>query len=247
MKTLLLDIETAPNKAYVWGLFNQNVALNQLEASSYVLCWSAKWLGSKDMTFRSVQRHGAPKMIRDVHALLDEADIVIHYNGLKFDIPTLNKEMVQLGMLPPAPYRQIDLMQVCKHVFRFESNKLAYVLEALSLEGKIKTSGFELWVRCMNGERKAWQEMERYNRGDVARLEVLYRRLQPWIGHHPNFSAALDVACCPKCGSREYQSRGTVLKTTLTYNRYRCNTCGGWFRGVKSLNTLARDKRMANV
>jgi len=34
MQILLLDIETAPNTAHVWGLWNQNVSLNQLMESS---------------------------------------------------------------------------------------------------------------------------------------------------------------------------------------------------------------------
>lgn len=245
MKTLLLDIETAPNRAYVWGLFRQNVALNQLVASSYTLCWSARWLGEKDTMFRSIRR-GEKRMLQKIHSLLDQADVVVHYNGLKFDIPTLNKEFVRWKMLPPSPYKQLDLMRVCKQVFRFESNKLAFVTEALSLRAKIKHEGFTLWVKCMEGDPAAWKRMEEYNRGDVDALSDLYERLRPWIGKHPNVSAYTGVVGCPKCGSERFQSRGTIVTATLRYQRYWCQGCGGWFRGNKTVSPKVAE-RMVNV
>lgn len=247
LKTLLLDIETAPNKAYVWGLWKQNVALNQLEASSYTLCWAARWLGDKEIMFESVQRKGNERrMLKRIHQLLDDADVVVHYNGMKFDIPILNKEFVRFGLRPPSPYKQVDLYRVVKQAFRFESNKLAYVAEALSLTAKVKNEGFMLWVKCMEREPEAWTKMEEYNRGDVTLLGELYTRLLPWITHHPNVSALTDVVGCPKCGSVDYQRRGEVLTVTLRYQRYQCKGCGGWFRGTKTTSPRLH-QRMVNV
>ena len=34
-RILLLDIETAPNKVYVWGMWNQNIAANQVVEDGY--------------------------------------------------------------------------------------------------------------------------------------------------------------------------------------------------------------------
>ena len=42
---LFLDIETAPLLGYVWGLWKNNVGLNQIYRDSYVLNWAASWLG----------------------------------------------------------------------------------------------------------------------------------------------------------------------------------------------------------
>lgn len=246
MKTLLLDIETAPNIAYVWGLFDQNIALNQLESSSYVLCWSAKWLGDDVTHFQSIEHHSEKTILRPIHKMLNEADIVVHYNGMKFDIPVLNKDFLRHGFAPPAPYKQIDLMRVCKQAFRFESNKLQYVSEALGLGGKVKHEGFGLWIKCMRKDSEAWEKMEAYNRGDVDQLEKLYRRLLPWISKHPNQAAASDTQCCPKCGSVTYQRRGTAITATLKYHRYQCASCGGWFRGSK-IASLRKGERMTNL
>jgi len=70
LKILLLDIETSPNTAHVWGLYNQNVSLNQLMESSYVMCWAAKWLDEKEVFFSSIMEDTHRKMIKKIYALL---------------------------------------------------------------------------------------------------------------------------------------------------------------------------------
>ena len=93
MKILLLDIETAPNTAYVWGLWKQNISISQIVDSSSMLCWAAKWLDSPEVMFSSILM-GKKGMLKEIHKLLDQADAVVHYNGSRFDIPTLNKEFL---------------------------------------------------------------------------------------------------------------------------------------------------------
>lgn len=239
MKILLLDIETAPNTAYVWGLWDQNISQDQLVESSYVLCWSAKWLGEAEITFASCQKQSAKKMLVGIHKLLDEADVVVHYYGTKFDIPVLNREFVKHGFLPPSPYKQVDLKLHVARVFKFESTKLNSVAAELKLGAKVKHQGFQLWVKCMDGDPEAWAEMEKYNRGDVVLLEALYHRLLPWLSSHPNTSSFDDIECCPRCGSTSYQRRGKAVAITRSYYRYQCKGCGSWFRGTKSVPQTA--------
>ena len=150
MKILLLDIETAPNVVHVWGLWKQNVGINQILDSGYVMCWAAKWVGEQDILFDSVAKSGTVKMLSGVYKLLNQADAVIHYNGSRFDIPTLNKEFVLQGWVPPEPYKQIDLLKVTRSQFKFPSNKLDYIARALGVGQKVKHAGHELWIRCLN-------------------------------------------------------------------------------------------------
>lgn len=232
MKLLHLDIETAPNIAHVWGLWNQNVSIKQLMASGYTLCWAAKWHGKKQVLFESIHKSGADDMLRRIWELLDETDAVCHYNGRSFDIPTLNREFVERGWSPPSPYQQIDLIQTARKAFRFPSNKLDYLLKALGHEGKVQHKGHELWVGCMNDEATSWRQMERYNRGDVTQLEKLYKSLLPWIRNHPNRGLYSDEErpVCPRCGSADIQRRGVQMTKTQTYRRFQCNGCGAWSR-----------------
>jgi hypothetical protein len=231
MKLLLLDIETAPNLATVWGLWNQNIALNQLIKAGYTLCWAAKWYGEKEIMFESVVT-GEKRMIRRIHKLLNEADAVCHYNGTKFDIPTLNKEFLLSGLPPPSPYKQIDLLKTARRQFRLASNKLDYVAKSLGLGQKTQHKGHELWLECMAKKKDAWATMEAYNKQDVALLEKVHDALKPWIIGYPNQSIYTGSACCPKCASENKQARGYSITQGGRYRRFQCNDCGSWFRSV---------------
>ncbi len=242
MRILLLDIETAPNTAFVWGMWDQNVGLNQLIQSSYVLCWAAKWYGEKEVFFDSVHQSSTKKMLKGIHKLVSEADAVIHWNGTRFDMPTLNKEFILAGMLPPAPYKEIDLMLVAKRRFRFTSNKLDYVAQALKVGRKHNTT-FELWVDCMKGDEQAWKKMESYNRQDTLLLEGVYDIFKPWIKSHANVALYDDKEmACPNCGSPKLAKRGFSYTALSKYQRYQCGGCGNWCRSNRSLVKGKREK-----
>jgi DNA polymerase elongation subunit (family B) len=102
-KILVIDIETCPHQSFTWGLWNQNISLNQLIEVSTILCWAAKWVGHKQIYFSSIMEDSHKNMIKKAHALIDEADAVITYNGKKFDMPTLNREFLLQKLLPPSP------------------------------------------------------------------------------------------------------------------------------------------------
>jgi hypothetical protein len=245
MKILLLDIESSPNTAHVWGLWQQNVSINQLMESSYVLCYAAKWLGEDEIFFDSVHKSKPKKMLKGIHVLLDEADAVVHYNGTKFDIPTLNKEFILHSYNPPSPYKQIDLLRVVRSNFRFPSNKLDYVSQRLGLGSKQEHEGHDLWVKCMNGDKNAWKRMESYNIQDVVLLENLYHRILPWIKNHPNKNVYDDIQGCPSCGSSHLQKRGTAVSASGTYQRYQCRSCGSWAQGTKTISKMVELKHYA--
>jgi len=228
MKILHLDIETAPNTVYTWGLFKQNVGLNQIITPGYTLCWAAKWHNKSQVLFSSVHDTTRLAMLQEIHGLLDEADAVVHYNGARFDIPTLNREFINNGMEPPAPYHQIDLLRVVRQRFKFVSNKLDFVAQQLGLGGKLQNIGMALWIGCMGGDEKSWRDMKKYNLQDVRLLPKLYKKLLPWIKNHPNHALYKNTSrpVCPNCGSISVKKNGTEHTKTLSYQRYRCTSCG---------------------
>lgn len=235
MKTLLIDIETTPNLAHVWGLWDQNVGLNQLLVPTEMLCFAAKWYGEPKMFFGR-KWFGPPEdkeqMLGLVHRLLDEADVVMHFNGRRFDVPHLNREFVQAGWQPPAPYQQVDLLSAVKKQFKFPSNKLEYVLTALGLQGKVKHEGHELWIKCMADDPKAWRKMTTYNKRDVRALEDLYNRIQPWVPNHPNAGLFVEDPeagqVCPGCGGSNLTMQGHRYTSIGKYQRYQCTDCWKW-------------------
>lgn len=244
-KILLLDIETSPNLAHVWGIWQQNIGLPQLLEASYTLCYAAKWLGEKDIYFDSTYKSEPKSMLEGIHSLLNEADAVIHYNGTKFDIPTLNKEFLVHKMSPPAPYKQIDLLSVVRSQFRFPSNKLDYVSQRLGLGKKKEHEGHILWVKCMNNDKAAWKKMEEYNIHDVVLLEKLYKKLLPWVKNPLNQNLFKNYLVCPTCGSKRLNSRGTRVTTTGSYQRYQCQACGSWSADTRALMPHKKIKHLA--
>lgn len=237
MKILHLDIETAPNKVYAWGLWGQDIHIDQIVEAGYTLCWAAKWHGQGKVLFDSIQKSGKEAMVQGIYALIEEADAVCHYNGAKFDMPTLNREFILQGLQPPPPYKQIDLLQTARRQFRFPSNKLDYIAQQLGLGSKTKHKGMQLWNECMDGDEKAWRTMERYNKQDVRLLEKLYLKLLPWIQHHPNHALyqVRPRPACKSCGSMSLQQRGYSRTTAQVYRRYQCKNCGTWQRGKENV------------
>jgi len=230
VKQLILDIETAPLISYHWGLWDQNISINQIKEPGYVLCWAAKWHGKPKVHFKSIKHHGKEKMLKGVFDLLEQADSVIHYNGTRFDIPTLNGEFVTMKWPRPAPFAQIDLLQVARKQFRLPSNKLAYVAQHLGVGNKTPGTNFDLWKDCMNGKPKAWALMKKYNIQDVSLTESVYDRLLPWITTHPNHGLHVGSPACTNCGSTHLQRRGTARTKTMEYQRFQCRDCGSWVR-----------------
>ena len=202
-----------------------------------MMCFAAKWLGepAKATTFWS-SRQSKESMVLAAHQLLDLADVVMTWNGRKFDIPHLNREFLEGGLEPTSPYKQIDMCDAVKRQFRFPSNKLQYVSTQLGLSGKVQHEGHGLWVACMAGDDAAWKRMERYNKQDVILLEELYKRLQPWIPGHPSWASFLEEDACPKCGSSKLQKRGWAYTQQSVFQRYQCQGCGAWSRGTKREN-----------
>jgi DNA polymerase elongation subunit (family B) len=236
LNILTLDIETSPNLADVWGLWNNNVSLSQLRESSHVLCWAAKWKGEKELLFCSEWCDEGDDMIRWAHSLLDEADAVVTYNGDHFDFPTLNKEFLLKGLTPPSPYQSIDLYKTIKRKFKFPSSKLEYVCSQLGIGKKTKHEGHELWVKVMACDPVSQKKMEKYCKNDVFPLtEKLHDKILPWITNYPNRVIYGSMGECTRCDLGVLMKRGFHYTTSGKYQTYRCNSCGGWTRDTKRL------------
>lgn len=250
-KILLFDIETAPMLGYVWSLWENNVALNQLQTDWYVLSWSAKWLGSPEnevmyMDQRdSVNIENDKKILQGIWQLLDEADIVIGQNSKSFDHKKLNARFIINGMQPPSSYRHIDTKRLAKKHFGFTSTKLEYMTDKLCTKYKklkhSKFSGFTLWRECLANNLQAWKEMEKYNKYDVLSLEELYYKLIPWDNtiNFNVYSDSVETVCT--CGSSDFDYNGFYYTNAGKYRKYRCAVCGSELRS--KTNLLSKDKR----
>ncbi len=205
----------------------------QMKELKKVTCFAAKWLDEDEVIYFYEFHDGHENMVRAAYKLLNEADMVISYNGKTFDIPHLETEMVLLDpMLVPSPYQHIDLYQIVKRRFKFPSNKLDDVAKALGVGQKVSHSGFQLWIDCINGSIEAWSKMRDYNKGDVVITEAVYLKIRAWIKNHPNMNVLDEedeIEGCTRCSSFNYQRRGTYITSFGIKQQFWCKDCGGWF------------------
>ena len=126
-------------------------------------------------------------------------------------------------------------MREVKRQFRFPSNKLDFIAQRLGVGAKVQHAGFQLWIDCMNGDPKAWEQMRKYQIGDVELLPKLIDKLKPWI-RMPTFGL-YGAEGCPRCGSSDAQKRGFDRTSAGVFQRYQCTSCGGWFKSAKRVDT----------
>lgn len=198
-----------------------------------MICFAYKWYGDKKVHFvRPSEKDPWDdfEMVKALWKLFDEADVLIGHNADKFDTKKANALFIRHGLLPPSPSKSVDTLKVARRNFNNTSNRLDALGESYGLGRKKETKGFmKMFQGTMNdNDPKFWRMMEMYNRRDVVLLEKLYKKLLPWVKNHPIDPERPDG--CPNCGSTKLQARGYQRTRTVTYKRYRCNSCGTWSR-----------------
>lgn len=251
-RVLFLDIETAPILGYVWSLWQQNVALNQIKQDWFVISWAAKWLDEKEVLYQDQRNkryiENDKAILKILWNLLDEADIVVTQNGVQFDAKKINARFILNKLKPPSSYRHIDTKILAKRHFAFTSNKLEYLTDKLCTKYKKlkhkKFPGFELWRECLAGNLEAWAELETYNKHDVLSLEELYKELSPW-DTKINFNVYHDseeTVC--QCGHPVMIKYGYAYTNSGKFQRYRCKQCGADYRGKTNLLSKMKIKEL---
>lgn len=232
-KILFYDIETRPMVAEVWGLYDQNIGLNQVRQFGGVLCFAAKWYGKAPVYFHSEWGDGLDAMLEAMHKLWSEADAVCGYNNDRFDNKKMRWQFIKNGMEPPPPVASIDLYKTVSQQFGPDSKKLDHVAAELGVGSKLEHEGHALWTRCLNGDEKALRTMERYNKQDVRLTEKVYKKLRPYIKNHPHLGIGNSDAC-PACGSLNVQKRGHAFTRCYEVQRLQCTDCAHWYQGKRT-------------
>jgi DNA polymerase elongation subunit (family B) len=245
MDILHIDIETAPIKGYFWDLRTNYIPKDHVVEAGYTMCYAYKWHGTSGVSFKSIWDDGYEEMVRHAHELLERADAVVHYNGMKFDIPVLNWEFAQVVGYPPTKFHHIDLYREVRKNFKIMSYKLDYVAQVLLGDRKVKHLGMDTWAASLAGDTKARKLMEKYNKKDVALLPKLYKKMLPWIKTHPNHALYTEQErpVCTNCGSTKVHKVGVEKLKTQQYQRYRCAVCKTPLRDTKRL-PHSRDKKV---
>lgn len=239
-RVLIFDIETAPGKRFFWSRWDKFTPKEFIiEEPGNILTWSAKWLGDDDVLNDSTHNYSDDPwddfgVVSSLWDLLDECDIAVAHNGDKFDVKKMQTRFMYHGMGKPSPYKQVDTYKIAKRELGLDSAALDNVGAYFGLGRKTKHSGADMWVRCMNGDTSAYEEMLEYNDQDVLLLEQVYLIMRPYDRLHPNVSLYTEgeQIKCPRCASNNV----VALKGKFTYTQvaayqvYKCSDCGGHSR-----------------
>jgi DNA polymerase elongation subunit (family B) len=252
-RVLIFDIETSPEIGYVWGRFKQFLAPVQVKQRSFMLTWSAKWLGEEEILDDAIinyrqtdDAYGEPddlEIVTSMWNLLDRADVVVAHNGIRFDLPYLNSRFVYHNLGMPSPFKVVDTCKIAKKYFRFPANSLKELGIYLGIEVPKLDTDFQLWVDCMEGKKEAWEYMVEYNQYDVKLLEEVYLRLRSYDKSHPNMSLYYDddKVRDPVTGSTDVVEDGFAYTASSKFPAFK-GPEGHSFRsskkvkGVKSVN-----------
>lgn len=234
-RILFYDIETAPIVGTVWQKYEADVIWSIQDW--YMLCFAYKWLGERKThvvaqpDFKGYKA-GSPndfKVIKELHRLFNEADIIVAHNGDRFDLRKSNARFIMNNLPPAAPALRVDTLKIARKYFAFTSNKLDDLGTYLGVGQKLHTDK-TLWQRCMAGDMAAWRKMKRYNAQDVRLLEAVYMKLLPYDTAHPN-RANIEGRpdACPRCGVEgELWAQGWRYTRSGRYRRWQCKACGSY-------------------
>jgi len=250
-KILLFDIETLPMWIRVWGLYKQRPNIKQIVKDWIVLSWSAKWLDKPDimsdiLSPEEIEERDDKRICESIWKLIDEADLIVAHNLLRFDIKKLNSRFMIHDMIPPSPYQTVDTLQHSYKIAAHTSHKLDWFGQLIRNEGKIDTD-YELWIRCENGDKEALSEMLAYNIEDTRLLEEVYLWMRPWMRSHPNIGLYMDLkeSVCTNCGSNDIvPTNKSYLTAAGVYETIRCKTCGAIGRCRSNMITTDESKRL---
>lgn len=219
VKIVTFDIENMANLLWSWQTWSQNWNAISVEQEWHILCFGYKWYGQKTQVASLTDYKGyKPMLVRQTNGsltinppnelalmttmrdILDEADIVVGWNSTRFDVKKVQSKMIALGLRPPSPFKEVDVMAKKKQLCASNSNKLDDTGEEWGLGRKLNHEGWKLWMGCAEGDPKAWAKMIRYCRQDVNLTEKAYNYLRPWMKTHPNLNYYTgDIKSCPRC------------------------------------------------
>ena len=234
MKRLFFDIETAPNIVYSWRVgYRIILPPDNIIQERKIICVCWKWEHkSKVYSLQWDKDQDDKKLLEEFVKVCKEAEELVAHNGDKFDVKWLRTRCIYHRINFPDKVKTFDTLKKSRKGFRFNSNKLDYIAQFLKVGEKVKTGGFDLWVKTMNGDKKALQEMVDYCKNDVVILEKVFNELEKYVEHNTHVGVVMggDRWSCVSCGSKDVRFNGqTISKTGTVKFRMRCNDCGkGW-------------------
>jgi len=250
-KILFYDIETCMGYAeipfYQLKQYSKYINPNLVKRPVSMICAAWKWDHQNFVTSTSVlkdpERFEADPyddyhVVKFLHQVISEADVVVAHNGDNFDWKMLNWRCAVHGLEPPKPPVKIDTLKMARKEFKAESKSLRYLAKHLGVEDKGESPD---WNKISMGCPEEIAYAEKYCRQDIKTLIGVYERIRPFASNHPNLNPMLDGVhhnTCSRCGSDKIKKNGYKHTRAGKYQAYKCNDCGSHSQGKKNLRTV---------
>lgn len=227
------DIETAPNFGAYFALYQEGNILWNIQ-HWYIMSFAVKDLHSKktycyalpDFKLYKKDPTNDLEVVKKLWEVFNEYDVLIAHNGQAFDTKKVMARFIYHKMKPPLPCQFIDTKLVAKRYFKFDSNKLDDLADYLKIGHKLATEK-GLWKKCIDGDKRAWGYMKKYNVQDVVLLEKVYLAMLPFIQDHPNIGLMLgERIACPNCGSKKMWKVKDRPSRSGWRQQFQCQSCG---------------------
>jgi hypothetical protein len=255
-RILIYDIECSPELSWTYPPEWQTSVI-RMEDRQKLMSFSYKWYGENKIYHRSLadmptfdtDHQDDSLLARELHDVMEAADIVMGHNNFSFDNKMANMFFVVNGIEPIPPYKVIDTKRMATSLFKFPSNKLDNLARLFSIKGKTETTIGSLWYKCyVEKDKKAYELLKDYNNQDVIVTEQLYEKMRPFMHQHPSLSRISgEYDSCPRCGGYSFRIKAYRTTNTARYHQYQCNECLGYFSDRKSITEKEGDIKPSYV
>lgn len=241
MKTGYYDLEIFPATVLTYDLYKPVIGYKQILEPSRIMCFAAKIDKKPTKFYADWDEGGRQGMLQALHDFFDEVDVVVGYNNKRFDDPWVLGELLSEGFSKPSPVKSLDLFQAVRSNTRYLSKKLDYVADRLLDDKKVDVNTLQLARECYSEDEKvrtkARRLMKKYNCQDTNLLPRVVEVMKPFLKMpHP---VSDNPNSCHACGSLDLQRRGFAHTLTGKFQKFRCNSCGSWFRDTIRVETSA--------
>lgn len=234
LKILLLDLELTYAVYYAYpSKREQYLSDRDIIHDQFCVCAAWKWLHEASTYAISItddtkqfkkdfrnDRNVASKL----HALMEEADIIVAHNGDNFDIKHATTLFRKHGLGPISKTKSLDTLKIARRYFAFPGNSLDSLAKRFGKAGKNKKPN---WKKMTEGDKKEIDIATKYCKNDVKVLEDIFIELRPYIDKFPSLRRVKDFPVqCDACQSKRLIKNGTGFDGTKMFQKVKCQECG---------------------
>lgn len=236
-RILILDVERIDGISlqHWWDrgdLKNRYIRYESVVRQPRVTIACAKWYDSPDIIrLAEWDSGGRKRFLRKVHALMEQADIIVGHNIDGADVPWLKNDFhVEYDFPVLPPFKTVDTLKV----LRKELGKGA-PFKAMDAFCKIvglpaKTDKYDPMAMERAVVDKSVEDRVRltdYCAGDIVASQGLYDWERPHIRNHPALLTD-DPTSCNRCGHETVDIDRRYVTNVLSYSMKQCTSCGGY-------------------